>query len=85
MGNVIASAIGKYRPGLAFGTVIFIAAGTAIYEALAARTAKINLFVTSVVTTELSSAKTQPFTNGMIIANTNGNKPNEKNDVSFSY
>ena len=29
-GNVIAKAMGKYRPGLACGTVIFMAAGTAI-------------------------------------------------------
>ena len=30
MGKVTAKAIGKNKPGLAFGTVIFIAAGTAI-------------------------------------------------------
>lgn len=30
MGNVTASAIGKNNPGLAFGTDIFIAAGTAM-------------------------------------------------------
>jgi hypothetical protein len=30
MGNVTASAIGKNSPGLALGTVIFIAAGTAM-------------------------------------------------------
>ena len=29
-GKVTASAIGKNNPGLAFGTVIFMAAGTAI-------------------------------------------------------
>ena len=29
-GNVMANAMGKNKPGLAFGTVIFIAAGTAI-------------------------------------------------------
>jgi hypothetical protein len=30
IGKVTANAIGKNKPGLAFGTVIFIAAGTAI-------------------------------------------------------
>ena len=35
--------MGKKSPGLDLGTVIFIAAGTAIYEALAAKTANINL------------------------------------------
>jgi hypothetical protein len=29
-GNVMASAMGKNKPGLALGTVIFMAAGTAI-------------------------------------------------------
>jgi hypothetical protein len=29
-GNVMANAIGKNKPGLAFGAIIFIAAGTAI-------------------------------------------------------
>ena len=49
-GNVTAKAMGKKIPGFAFGTAIFIAAGTAIYEALAARTAKIKRFPTSLVT-----------------------------------
>jgi len=30
MGNVTANAMGKYKPGLALGTDIFMAAGTAI-------------------------------------------------------
>lgn len=29
-GNVTASAMGRYKPGFALGTAIFIAAGTAI-------------------------------------------------------
>jgi len=41
-GKVIANAIGKKIPGFALGAAIFIAAGTAMYEALAASTAKIN-------------------------------------------
>ena len=38
-GNVIAKAIGRYKLGFAFGTAIRIAAGTAMYEALAANIA----------------------------------------------
>ena len=49
-GKVTAKAMGKKIPGFAFGTAIFIAAGTAIYEALAAKTAKIKRFPTSSVT-----------------------------------
>lgn len=49
-GKVIANAIGKNKPEFAFGTDIFIAAGTAMYEALAAKTAKINRLDTSEVT-----------------------------------
>ena len=36
IGNVTASAIGMYKPGFAFGSEILMAAGTAMYEALAA-------------------------------------------------
>ena len=82
-GKVTAKAIGRNNPGLAFGTVIFMAAGTAIYDALAARTAKINRLVISDVTKELSMAKIQPFNKGIIKANRNGNNPNEKNDFNF--
>lgn len=49
IGKETARAIGKYKPGLAFGTAIFIAAGTAMYEALAARIASMNLLPTSCV------------------------------------
>ena len=49
-GKVTANAIGRKRPGLAFGAEIFIAAGTAMYDALAAKTAKINLLATSWLT-----------------------------------
>lgn len=45
-GNVIPKAIGKYRPGSAFGAANFIAAGTAIYDALAANTANTKRFPT---------------------------------------
>lgn len=50
IGKVTASAIGKNSPGLAFGVVIFIAAGTAMYDALAANMAKMNLLPISCVT-----------------------------------
>ena len=41
-GKVIPKAMGKNILGCAFGTEIFIAAGTAIYDALAARIANMN-------------------------------------------
>ena len=43
IGNVTASAIGKNKPMFAFGTDIFIAAGTAMYEALAAKIENMNI------------------------------------------
>jgi hypothetical protein len=49
-GKVIAKAIGIYKPGLALGAAKRMAAGTAMYDALAANTANINLFATSCVT-----------------------------------
>ncbi len=42
IGKVIAKAIGINKPGFDFGAAIFMAAGTAIYDALAARIEKIN-------------------------------------------
>ena len=83
IGKVTARAIGRYSPGSALGTDIFIAAGTAIYDALAASTAKINLLDTSVVTNPLKVANTHPFINGIMIAKAKGNIPYEKNDFSF--
>lgn len=83
IGNVIANAMGKKRPGLALGTEIFIAAGTAIYEALAAKTAKINRDATSEVTSELNKATMAPLSIGIPIAKSTGNHPNEKKDLSF--
>ena len=82
-GNVIANAMGKNNPGFAFGTVIFIAAGTAIYEALAAKIAKINRLEVSVVINPLNHAKALPFTKGITKANAIGNQPFEKNDFNF--
>ena len=43
-GKVTANAIGKNSPGFASGTAIFMAAGTAMYEALAAKIANINSY-----------------------------------------
>ena len=74
-GKVTAKAIGKNNPGLAFGTVIFIAAGTAIQEALAARIANINRLETSLVTKELMYAVMHPFISGISIAKRKGNHP----------
>ena len=83
MGKVIANAMGRKRPGFDCGAEIFIAAGTAMYEALAASTERINRFEISSVTHWLTKATAQPFTKGMINANRNGNHPNEKNDFNF--
>ena len=82
-GKVTASAIGKKSPGFALGTDIFIAAGTAVYDALPAKTANINRFVMSSVITELKIAIILPLTKGIIIAKMNWNHPNEKNTFSF--
>lgn len=84
-GNVTASAIGKNNPGLAFGADIFIAAGTAIYEALAAKIAKINLFEGSEVTNELSIANAEPLISGISNAKINGNHPKEKKLLIFYH
>lgn len=82
-GNVTASAMGKNSPGFALGTDIFIAAGTAIYEALAARMANINLLPISSVTSELIIAITEPLIIGITIAKIAGNQPKEKKAFSF--
>ncbi len=83
IGNVTASAIGKNKPMFAFGTDIFIAAGTAMYEALAAKIENMNLLVISLVIKELNKATQQPLNNGITIAKMIGNQPNEKNVFSF--
>lgn len=82
-GKVIASAIGRKSPGFALGTVIFIAAGTAMYDALAAKMANINLLLMSFVINALKSANIVPLINGINIANKMGNEPKEKKDLSF--
>lgn len=76
-GKVTANAMGTNSPELACGTEIFIAAGTAIYDALAASIANMNLFVGSSVTDALIYANRQPFAKGIRIANGTGNAPNE--------
>ena len=45
----MAKAIGRKIPVFAFGTAIFMAAGTAIYDALEAKTGKINRLPMSAV------------------------------------
>jgi len=83
IGKETTSAIGKKSPGFALGTDIFIAAGTAIYEALAAKMANINRLLMSWVTNELTKATKHPLINGIKMAKMMGNHPNEKNDFSF--
>ena len=48
-GKVTPRAIGKYKPGSALGAANRMAAGTAMYEALAASIANMNLLATSCV------------------------------------
>ncbi len=83
IGKVTASAIGRSSPGFDLGAEIFIAAGTAIYEALAARVANMNLFATSLVMGALTKATMLPFTSGINIENKIGNQPKEKKAFSF--
>ena len=82
-GKVKAKAIGKKIPGFAFGTAIFIAAGTAMYDALAAKTAKINLFPISCVIKPLKSAIMLPLNKGIKNAKVAVNQPFLKNSLSF--
>ena len=74
-GKVTASAIGRKMPGLAFGAASFMAAGTAMYEALAARTESRNLFPGSSVTRLLKKATKLPLMSGMTTANKAVNHP----------
>ncbi len=83
IGNVTARAMGINTPGFAFGTEIFIAAGTAIYEALAASMANIKRLEKSSVRKELKIAITLPLNKGIKMAKRNGNQPNEKKSFSF--
>ena len=82
-GKVMAKAMGKNNPGFASGAAIFIAAGTAIYDALAANTDKINRLDTSAVTNELAHATTQPLISGTTMAKIKGNQPLLVNELSF--
>lgn len=83
IGKVTASAMGSNKPGFDLGAAIFMAAGTAIYDALAARIPKMNRLDASWVTSTLAQEKKQPLTSGTITANKNGNHPNEKKDFRF--
>lgn len=83
IGKVTASAIGRYKPGFALGAAIFIAAGTAMYEALAAKIENINLLVTSVVINELIIPNITPLINGIRAAKAKGKNPNEKKAFSL--
>ena len=83
IGNVTARAIGKKSPGLALGTETFIAAGTAIYEALADKMENMNLLLMSCVTKRLRMATAQPLNKGITIEKITGNQPKAKNVFNF--
>jgi len=54
-----------------------------MYDALAARTAKINRFATSSIIPSIRKATRQPLIKGITKANTTGNHPKEKKDFNF--
>ena len=60
-----------------------MAAGTAIYEALAAKMAKIKRSPTSSETKPLSMATTQPLNNGIRMAKISVNQPRFRNEPIF--
>ncbi len=64
IGKVIPRAIGKYKPGLASGTAVLKAAGTAMYEAPAPKMAKSNRLPVDCVSREASDMASKPLTNG---------------------
>ena len=77
------SAMGRYRLGFAFGAANLIAAGTAIYDALAARIANNNLFPSPSTKVPLNQVTKLPFIIGIIIANAVANHPFFKKKESF--
>ena len=82
-GNVTASAIWIYKPGFALVTDIRMAAGTAMYEALAA---KMEISSRSPIESKkklLSTAIIEPFTSGVITANRIGERPFFYNPLNF--
>jgi len=82
-GKLIAKAIGKYIPGFALGIDSFIAAGTAIYDALDASTVIKNLFPISSINNPLKRAIKHPLNNENPIADAVVNHPFLKNDFNF--
>lgn len=74
-GNVKPNAIGIYSPGSDFGAASRIAAGTAIYDALAVKIAKIKRLPSSVVTNLLNNAIRLPLSSGIKSANAVTNHP----------
>ena len=72
IGNVIPKAIGRKSPGFASGTACFIAAGTAMYEALAPKIANKSWLPGSEVICILISNAINPLINGIILEKRNG-------------
>lgn len=74
-GKVMASAMGKYKLGLAFGAAMRIAAGTAIYDALAAKIANKKRSPPLVRKKPETFAIKIPFKIGTNMANSSANQP----------
>ena len=74
-GNVNPNAIGTYNPGSDFGAARRIAAGTAMYDALAAKIAKIKRLPSSGVMNLLIKATKLPLIKGITRATAVTNQP----------
>lgn len=83
-GKVIARAMGTYKLGFALGAASFMAAGTAMYDALAARMANKKRLPGSAVIAALRNATIQPLTSGTTSANSSGDHPLARKLESFS-
>ena len=74
-GKVTPNAMGIYNPGSELGAAILMAAGTAMYEALAASIEKMKRFPMSCIKNPEVYATRQPLIAGTTIANILKNKP----------
>jgi hypothetical protein len=74
-GKVMASAIGVYKPGFASGIAIFIAAGTAMYEALATKTVNRSLSPLGTSNIPVKYAVSVPRMSGVMSAKMMGMGP----------
>ena len=85
-GKVMARAMGKYKLGLALGAAMRMAAGTAIYDALAARMESKKRSPSWVKKKPDNLAMMTPLMMGITMANSSANQPLLKSaPISVSY